>query len=58
MSGKIKAIGLVVGVSYVPYTTGEEKHHIIGEQQKQGWTFKKDTDKGLCFYLIKGNSEE
>ena len=44
---------LVVAVSNIPYNTKKEKHHIISEHEAQGWTFKKDTDRRLCFYLIK-----
>ena len=57
MSGQIRpkyeGAKLVVAVSYQPYTDSREKQEKIADFEARGWLFKKDTERGLCFYMLR-----
>ena len=57
MSGKTKraheGVKIVVAVSYQPYTDKNEKAEKIADFKAMGWLFKGETERGLCFYMLK-----
>jgi hypothetical protein len=57
MSGKTKraheGVRIVVAVSYQPYTDNNSRAEKIAELEAQGWLFKGETERGLCFYMLK-----